>query len=123
MNSFAVYRRLLLSLALLGLCVPAVAMHGVDHRFTVWGEITFEDGTPAVGTAVHVIVAAGTLRNRVNVDADGWYRKVLVVVDADLGKVFDIKVGRQVRRVEVAFDPTDTTTERGQRVDFVIPRE
>ena len=117
-------RRLLVAfLVALGLTVllgPAAATHRVDQRFTVWGQVTNADGAPVVDQGVDIIVADGFRVQRVRTNADGWYRKVLAVTEADLGKVFDVRMGRQRVHVKVEFNPHDRDSERGKRVDFVI---
>lgn len=94
---------------------------GVTQRFTVYGHITHQDGSPAAGVRVLVIVAAGRMASVIHTDADGWYRRVLLVGDKDLGKVFEVKAAGKTVQVKVEFDPKDTTTERGARVDFTVP--
>ncbi len=106
--------------ALLAVAAPAEATHRVDERFTVWGKITYTDGAPVPDQTVLVVVAAGRDAVRVRSDAEGWYRKVLAVGNADRGKVFDVKVRDMVTHITVEFDPLDVKTERGKRADFVI---
>ncbi len=114
----AVFAALAFSLA----AIPAAATHRVDQRFTVWGQVTYSDGTPAPGESVVVVVAAGRDAVRLRSDAEGWYRKVLAVENHDRGKVFDVRVRDLTEHVVVEFDAADVTTERGKRVDFVIRR-
>ena len=111
---------ILLSLLLALLLGPASATHRVDQRFTVWGLVTDADGEPVADQRVDIIVADGFRMQRVRTDAEGWYRKVLAVTDADRGKVFDVRVDGQRVQVQVDFDPQDHETERGQRVDFEL---
>ena len=111
----------LLSLGLTLLAAPALATHRVDQRFTVWGQVTDANGAPVADHRVRIIVADGFSVEQVRTNADGWYRKVLAVSDADLGKVFDVQVGLEKVRVKVEFDPGDRETERGSRVDFTLP--
>lgn len=102
---------------------PANATHLTDHRYTVWGEITYEDGTPAADIAVRLLVANGQPLGSVQTDNNGRYRILLHVHNQDLNKVFDMRVNNVTRKVRLLFNPNDKQTERGQRVDLVVKRE
>lgn len=111
----------LLAATLVLFTVQAAATHLVDQRFTVWGQVTDADGKPVPDKRVAIIVAEGYSIERVSTNADGWYRKVLAVSDKDRGKVFDVRLGERKVQVTVEFDPEDHETERGERVDFILP--
>jgi hypothetical protein len=102
---------------------PAHATHKVDHRYTVWGEIKYEDGTPAVGVAVRLLVKDGEPMGEVLTNEEGRYRVLLHVHNEDVYKVFDMRVNNVTRKVRLLFNPNDRVTERGQRVDLVVKRE
>ncbi len=113
-----------IGIALALLTAPtANAAHKTDHRYTVWGEIKFEDDTPAAEVAVQLMVKGGKLLGEVETDDRGRYRLVLHVHSEDLYKVFDMRVNDVTRKVRILFDPDDRQTERGQRVDLVVKRE
>lgn len=111
-----------ISLILLG-AAPANATHKTDHRYTVWGEIKYEDDTPAADITVKLLVKGGAPMGEVNTDKQGRYRILLHVHNEDVYKVFDMRVNNVVRKVRILFNPNDRQTERGQRVDLVVKRE
>lgn len=108
---------------LLAAAPPALATHLVDHRYTVWGTVTYEDGDPAVGVPVEFTVKGGHSIGTVKTDKRGRYQAVLHVHNQDLRKVFDMHVAGQNRKARILFNPSDTATERGQAIDFTVERE
>ena len=110
------------ALALLG-AQPVSATHKSDHRYTVWGEIKYEDGQPASEVTVHLLVKGGEQIGEVKADRNGRYRIVLHVHNEDVYKVFDMRVNNVTRKVRLLFNPNDVQTERGQRIDLVVERE
>lgn len=102
--------------------VAADATHEVDHRFSVVGAVTYEDETPIPREKVAVLGANEAELVSVRTDEKGLYRIVLHLHDPDLGKVFDLRVRDQTKKVRVHFTPGDKRIERGTRVDFVLPR-
>lgn len=128
MNVLAEFNRMRtlfgVSLALLMLAAqPVRATHLSDHRYTVWGEVKYEDGTPAADVTVRLMVRGGAPLGQVSTDKSGRYRILLHVHNEDLYKVFDMKVNNVTRKVRILFNPEDRETERGQRVDLVVKRE
>ncbi len=111
-----------LALALL-IAPSANATHKTEHRFTVWGEIKYEDDTPAAELVVQLMVKDGAPMGEVKTDYRGRYRIVLHVHSADVYKVFDMRVNNVTRKVRLLFNPNDRQTERGQRIDLVVKRE
>ena len=101
----------------------ANASHKIDHRYTVWGEIIYEDDTPAAEVVVQLMVKGAEPIGEVETDYRGRYRVVLHVHNQDVYKVFDMRVNDVTRKVRVLFNRNDRQTERGQRVDLVIKRE
>ena len=101
----------------------ANASHKIDHRYTVWGEIKYEDDAPAEELVVQLMVKDGEPIGEVKTDYRGRYRVVLHVHNQDVYKVFDMRVNDVTRKVRVLFNRNDRQTERGQRVDLVIKRE
>jgi len=103
--------------------LPAKATHETDHRYTVWGEIKYEDGTPAAEVAVRLLVKGDVAMGEVMTDRGGRYRILLHVHNEDVNKIFDMRVNNVTRKVRLLFSPDDRQTERGQRVDLVVKRE
>lgn len=127
MNTFSgIYQRwrmFAMCVAAVLLCAqPALATHKTDHRYTVWGEIKYEDGEPAANVTVHLLVKDGEPMGEVKTDPRGRYRIVLHVHNEDVYKVFDMRVNNVTRKVRLLFNPNDLVTERGQRVDLVVER-
>ncbi len=111
-----------IALALL-IAPSANATHKTDHRFTVWGEIKYEDDTPAAEILVQLLVKDGEPMGEVKTDSRGRYRVLLHVHRQDVYKVFDMRVNNVSRKVRLLFNPNDRQTERGQRIDLVVKRE
>lgn len=121
-NPMRIFIGLAFALLLLG-AQPARATHLADHRYTVWGEIKYEDGTPALDVTVRLLVKNGAPLGQVSTDKNGRYRILLHVHNQDLYKVFDMRVNNVTRKVRLLFDPEDRQKERGQRIDLVVKRE
>ncbi len=102
--------------------LPANATHKTDHRYTVWGEIKYEDGAPAAEVTVQLLIKDGGSMGEVKTDAGGRYRILLHVHNEDVYKIFDMRVNNVTRKVRLLFSPNDLQTERGQRVDLVVKR-
>lgn len=116
-------RRCLLILAAAMLfSTAAIATHEIDHRFAVWGEVLYQDGTPIANETIELTVRDGDSIGSVTTNEDGRYHVVLHVHDQDRGKVFDMTVMGVTTKVRIEFDPRDKQTERGKRVDFTIKR-
>jgi hypothetical protein len=105
------------------LCAAANATHENDHRYTVWGEIKYEDGTAAAEIVVRLLIKEGASLGEVKTDHRGRYRILLHVHNEDVNKIFDMRVNNVTRKVRLLFTPDDRQTERGQRVDLVVKRE
>ena len=104
------------------LATTAGATHEVYHRYTVWGEVLYEDGTPLANETIHLTVRGGTPLVTIDTDEKGRYRLVLHVHDPDVNKVFDMTVRDVTQKIRLEFDPKDHETERGKRVDFEIKK-
>ncbi|HEY5701201.1 MAG TPA: hypothetical protein VIT83_03845 [Gammaproteobacteria bacterium] len=100
----------------------ANATHEVHHRYIVWGDVLYEDGTPVAKETIHLTVKDGTPMGTIDTDEQGRYRLVLHAHDEDVNKVFDMRVRDVKQKVRLEFDPEDHTTDRGQRVDFKIKK-
>ncbi|MDX1514229.1 MAG: hypothetical protein R3174_10865 [Gammaproteobacteria bacterium] len=102
------------------LASTAGATHEVHHRFTVWGEVKLDDGTPLADETIRLTVKDGQSIGTVQTNVEGRYRIVLHVHDEDVNKVFDMTVRDVTQKVRLEFDPKNHETERGTRVDFTI---
>ncbi|MGH7205216.1 MAG: hypothetical protein ACREI2_03280 [Nitrospiraceae bacterium] len=97
---------------------PAVAMHEVDHRFTVEGHVCKADGRPVVD---HQVVAKDT---RVSVgvtvftDSRGYYKATLHLHNDNLGDPVLVIARDEQKDTKVQFDPKDVRTERKVTVNF-----
>lgn len=112
-----------MGIALALLCAqPVYATHKTDHRYTVWGEIKYEDDSPAANIDVKLMIKGGESMGEVKTDGKGRYRILLHVHNEDVYKVFDMRVNNVTRKVRLLFNPNDRNTERGQRVDMVVKR-
>ena len=101
----------------------ASATHLIHHRYTVWGEVRYEDGTPATGVNVQILVKDEKPIGEVKTDRNGRYRIILHVHNEDMYKIFDMRANNVTRKVRLLFNPNDLETERGQRVDLIVKRE
>ncbi len=101
----------------------ANAAHEIHHRYTVWGQVQYEDNTPAAEIDVQLMIKHGEVMGEVKTDGQGHYRTVLHLHNEDLYKVFDMRVNNVTRKVRILFNANDRKTERGQRVDFIIKRK
>ena len=117
-----VWRLLLLFCGLSVLAQAVFATHLVDHRFSVYGEVKFPDGSPARGVLVVLEIKDGETLQETMADAVGRYQIVLHVHNQDMGKVFFVRVGDDKRKVRVLFDPNNAKAERGKREDFTVPK-
>lgn len=102
---------------------PVGATHLIDHRYTVWGTITYEDQSPASEVTVELLVENGESIGEVKTDANGRYRILLHVHNEDVYKIFDMRVNNVTRKVRLLFNPNDRQTERGERIDLVVKRK
>ena len=98
------------------------ATHEVHHRYTVWGEVMYEDGTPLANETIHLTVKDGTPMGTLETDGQGRYRLVLHVHDKDVNKVFDMTVKDVTKTIRLEFDPEDHETERMKKVNFTIEK-
>ncbi len=100
----------------------AEATHETHHRFTIWGEVLYDDGAPVPGEKIRLTVKGGEVMATLTTNEQGRFREVLHVHDEDVNKVFDMTVREVSKKVTLEFDPGDHKTERGKRIDFRIKR-
>lgn len=109
---------LLLWLGMTALAVPAQATHAVNHRYVVLGYVRDDTGRPRPGVEVEAVREKTGLAYRARTDADGFYVLVIHLHDEDLLGLLRITVGRETIGIRARFDPVDTRSSRGTRVDF-----
>ncbi len=114
----------LLVLYLSGPTPLAVALHEVEHRFTVYGTVrdgrTFP-GSPVSGKQVVVRWSkTGKILEQGVTNQQGQYSIVLHVHDDDVGKLIMIQSQGIEKSVTLQFDPADKTQERRTRVDLIV---
>jgi hypothetical protein len=98
------------------------ATHKVDHRYIVLGYVRDGAGRPARGRDVQVVREKTGLSYRTKTEADGFYVLVVHLHDEDPGDVLEVTAAGAAIRVQARFDPRDTATHRGTRVDFEASR-
>jgi hypothetical protein len=96
----------------------ALAMHDVDHRFTVAGYVRDGQSRPVVDARVIVSAARAGEGITAFTDHRGYYEAVLHLHDTDLGEAVTVTTGDQSRQVTAQFDPQDKHSERRVAVDF-----
>lgn len=96
----------------------ALAMHEVDHRFTVEGHVCGPDGRPVPD---HKVIAKDT---KVSVfatafaDGSGYYKATLHLHNENRGDPIVVTALDQEKRGTALFDPNDVHTERLVTVNF-----
>lgn len=112
------YRRFVLA-ALLFLCTlfPAsvlyvYALHEVDHRFTVRGQICGDDGEGIGAVAVSVKNTRADISGNGKTDSDGFYEVVLHLHNENQGDPLVVQAGEFETTGRVDLDPNDPKTER-----------
>lgn len=104
----------------------ADAIHAVDHRYVILGYIRDPAGHPVGGRAVRVVRQKTGLTLEAETDAAGFYLVIVHLHDEDLLDTLWVAVGpRAALRLKAQFNPFDSRTPRGTRVDFIdgVPRE
>ena len=99
----------------------AQAEHTPEHRFTIYGYVYDDTGTPRPGTVV-VRDTADNVLGTTATSSSGYYRIRLHLHDSDLGEKLFVRSEAGQRELIVKFDPNNKTTERMAEVNFgVIP--
>lgn len=104
--------------ALWALSSPVVAMHEVDHRFTVEGFVCGAGGQPVADQKVIVKDTRVSVVETAYTDSYGYYKAILHLHDDNLGDPVLIIAGDREQKTKVQFDPEDRSSERSARVDF-----
>ena len=101
-----------------------LAMHEVDHRFTVHG--TVRDGRSFPGTLLvgkEVVIRdskTGQILQQGLTNQQGQYTLVLHVHNEDKGRSLTIQSEGIEKTFELRFDPDDRATERQMHLDLVV---
>ena len=109
---------LLLPLLLLGLAAPAAAEHEVYYRYTVLGYVKDTRGRPIAKREVMIIRDKTGFSYLGETDARGLYVVVLRLGDESRGESLTARAGAATTRIDVRFEPTNRTEERGTRLDL-----
>ncbi|MBM4122227.1 MAG: hypothetical protein FJ249_06515 [Nitrospira sp.] len=114
--------RLTLRAAWIGVVVSApavaVAMHEVDHRFTVEGYVCNADGTPAAEAQVVVKDTRVSVGTTVFADGGGHYKATLHLHNDNRGDPILVTALEQEKKVTALFDVKDVKTERHVTVNI-----
>lgn len=119
------FRRALVSavgcVGLLLLATPASATHEADHRFTVFGTVQDTNDQVLADEPVTLSIDGNKVIASTTTDEKGEYHIRLHVHNDDLGKIFDLSVRDETRKVRILFNPEDLQSERGTQVNFIAP--
>jgi hypothetical protein len=100
------------------LAAPAVAMHEVDHRFTVEGYVCGTDGRPVTDHEVVVKDTRVSVGATVFTDSRGYYKATLHLHNDNLGDPVLVTGRDEQKDTKIQFDPKDVRTERRVTVNF-----
>jgi len=100
------------------LAAPAVAMHEVDHRFTVEGYVCGADGRPVTDHEVVVKDTRVSVGATVFTDSRGYYKATLHLHNDNLGDPVLVTGRDEQKDTKIQFDPKDVRTERRVTVNF-----
>ncbi|MDH3375618.1 MAG: carboxypeptidase-like regulatory domain-containing protein [Gammaproteobacteria bacterium] len=123
MKSRNIRRAVVIAVGCAGLLLqvtPATATHEADHRFTVFGTVQDTNDQVLVDEPVTLSIDGNKAIANTTTDEKGEYHIRLHVHNDDLGKIFDLSVRDDTRKVRVLFNPEDRQSERGTRVNFVV---
>ncbi|MGH7208689.1 MAG: hypothetical protein ACREIL_04815 [Nitrospiraceae bacterium] len=96
----------------------AIAMHEVDHRFTVKGHVCGPDGQPVPDTKVIAKDVRVSVHAIGYTDSRGSYRATLHLHNENRGDPILVIALDQEKREAAQFDPKDVGTERQITVNF-----
>ncbi|NVK41735.1 MAG: carboxypeptidase regulatory-like domain-containing protein [Oceanospirillaceae bacterium] len=119
MRTLSYLNALILSLFL---CIPLIASAGPsnapDHRYTIKGFVLDAQDNPRPDVKVVATVDNGLSGQRTT-DRRGFYSINLHLHNEDLNRLVTVQAGKQQARVRVAFDPSDSSTNREHDLNFV----
>jgi hypothetical protein len=96
----------------------AVAMHEVDHRFTVEGHVCGADGRPVAEAKVMVKDVRVSIGTAVFTDSRGYYKAILHLHNDNRGDSILVAALEQEQTVTAQFDPADVKNERQVTVNI-----
>ena len=123
MKSRNICRALVIAVGCAGLLLlvtPASATHEADHRFTVFGTVQDTNGQVMADESVTLSIDSNKEIANTRTDEKGEYHIRLHVHNDDLGKIFDLSVRDETRKVRILFNPEDRQSERGTQVNFAV---
>lgn len=97
---------------------PAMAMHEVDHRFTVEGHVCGTDGRPVMDHQVVVKDTRASVGVTAFTDSRGYYKATLHLHNDNLGDPILVTARDEEKNTKAQFDPKDLRSERKVSVDF-----
>jgi LPXTG-motif cell wall-anchored protein len=100
-----------------------LALHKIDHRYTVSGTVRDAAGLPQAGAEVVLEHKTGSVgqKQKVKADSSGYYKALFHLHNDNEGDEMTVAFGSEVKRIVVAFDPNDVATSRAAVVDFGAP--
>jgi len=104
--------------ALLSLGTPAEATHEVSHRYVVLGYVRDGARRPMARGTVEVVREKTGFSYLTETDAEGFYVVVVHLQDGDLLDALRVTAGRATIRIQARFNPLNSRSHRGTRVDF-----
>ena len=96
----------------------ADAEHEVYYRYTVLGYVKDARGRPIPKREVMIIRDKTGFSYLGETDARGLYVVVLRLGDESRGESLTARAGAATARIDVRFEPTNRTEERGTRLDL-----
>ena len=96
---------------------PGQAEHTPEHRFTIYGYVYDDTGSPRPGTVV-VKGRADNILGTTATSSSGYYQVRLHLHNSDLGEKLIIRSEAGQRELIVKFDPNNKTIERMAEVNF-----
>jgi MYXO-CTERM domain-containing protein len=104
--------------ALLAGLPAAMAMHEVDHRYTVEGFVCGPDGQPVSSVQVIAKDTRASIGATALTDDRGYYKITLHLHNENRGDPVLVIAREEERQITAQFDVKDTQTERKVRVNF-----
>ena len=101
-----------------GLSTPLFATHDVQHRYVVAGYVRDAQGAPLPDTQVQITLLGGQPAGEGRTDENGRYTIVVHAHNDVAGRRYWVTAIGITHAASFEFDPADTVTERGRRIDF-----
>lgn len=101
-----------------GLSTPSFATHDVQHRYIVSGYVRDAQGAPMANTLVEITLIGGQPAGEGRTDRSGRYSILIHAHNEAAGRRYWVTANGVTHAASFDFDPNDTVTERGRRIDF-----